>query len=139
MSSLEKERRTHKCFHAVVIFYMCFKTGLAPAQTSPVTAHVRSAHSLATALTWRKGLTACSNNPLPLFPLQSPSSSCQWHQLSLFLYYPCSSLSDVFLFPVSLGSQVSLHGVKRSLSLLKVRKALHGADTPQQSASSAAQ
>lgn len=38
MSSLEEERRTRKCFHAVVISYMCFKTGLAPAQTSPVTA-----------------------------------------------------------------------------------------------------
>lgn len=54
MSSLEKERRTCKCFHAVVISYMCFKTGLAAAQTSPVIAHVHSAHSLATALDLEK-------------------------------------------------------------------------------------
>lgn len=41
-------------FMLLLFFYMCFKTGLAPAQTSPVTAHVRSAHSLAPALDLKK-------------------------------------------------------------------------------------
>lgn len=72
MSSLEKERRTRKCFQAAVIFYMCFKTGLAPAQTSPVTAHVHSDYSLATALDLEKRLTACNNYFPLLFLLHSP-------------------------------------------------------------------
>lgn len=73
------------CFHAVVIFYMCFKMGLAPAQTSPVTAMYIQPIAWLQPLTWRKGLTACSNDLPLLFLLQSPNSSCQWHQVSLFL------------------------------------------------------
>lgn len=72
MSSLEKERRTCKCFHAVVIFYMCFKTGLAPAQTSPVTALVHSAHSLATVLDLEKSSHCLQQCPPPLTSSSQP-------------------------------------------------------------------